>query len=163
MQKWWLLADWTKTNKQLAQEFGKSYNTVAKKRVKLGFSGFAKNRETRCDKGVSKAQPHLNKPEYQKIATEAAKISPKAGRFETNVKAKTWTFKSPENKTYTFTNLMHFVRTHEHLFEPEDVVWRKKASGVEWCRASSGLAGLAAKKKTPNSWKGWKLISVTKR
>lgn len=157
----WQNIDWTKTNAQIAQECGRAYNTVAKMRGKLGKSHQGA-KSPRKDKGISRPQPHLNRLEYQALATAKAKASPKAGRFESNTKAKTWTLKSPDNKTYTFTNLMHFVRTNPHLFDPDDVVWRTKSNGVEWCRASSGLALLAKRKKAPTRWKGWRLISLTK-
>lgn len=157
----WQGIDWTKTNAQIAQECGRAYNTVCKMRVKLGKSHQGA-KTPRKDKGISRPQPHLNRPEYRAIAVAKAKASPKAGRFETNAKAKTWTLKSPDNKTYTFANLMHFVRTNPHLFEPDDVVWRIKPNGVEWCRASSGLAMLARRTRAPASWKGWRLISQTK-
>lgn len=158
---WWQLCDWRKSNKALAKELGLSPNTIAKKRVALGKSGVAQ-RETRKDKGISTPQPHLAKPEYQKLGTEKAKQSPKAGRFETNIKSKVWTVKDPNNKTHTFTNLLHFVRQNPHLFDPADTVWRKKKNGVEWCRASSGIGGLASKSNQAHQWKGWKLVSVTK-
>lgn len=157
----WQSIDWTKTNAQIAQECGRAYNTVCKMRGKLGMSHKGA-RAQRKDRGISSPQPHLNRLEYQALATAKAKASPKAGRFESNTKAKTWTLKSPDNKTYTFTNLMHFVRTNTHLFDPDDVAWRTKSNGVEWCRASSGLALLAKRKKAPLSWKGWRLISLTK-
>lgn len=41
----WESVDWSKTNKQLAIELGKSYNTVAKHRYLLGRSGEAATRE----------------------------------------------------------------------------------------------------------------------
>ncbi len=158
---WWDNVDWTLSNHDIARQVGKAVDTVVHRRSKLGLVGIGA-KITRCDKGISTPQPHLNKPEYQALATARAKQSPLAGRFETNIKAKTWTIKSPDNKTYTFTNLMHFIRTHEHLFNPDDVIWRKKPNGVEWCRASSGIGGLAGRGCTARQWKGWQLISVVK-
>lgn len=158
-QNWWDNVDWTLSNHDIAKQVGRALNTVEHRRSWLGMA-YKGKAEPRSDKGVSKPQPHLNKPEYQRLGTDRVKQSPRSGRFETNVKAKTWTIKSPNNKTYTFTNLMHFVRTHEQLFEPSDVVWRKKANGVEWCRASSGIGGLANKANKSQQWKGWQLISV---
>lgn len=157
----WLKIDWTKSNHKIAKKTGRAVNTVEKRRVALGFS-YIGEKKPRKDKGISTPQPHLNKPEYQALATQRAKQSPKSGRFETNAKAKIWTVKSPDNKTYTFVNLLHFVRTHVHLFESTDVVWRKKKNGAEWCRASSGIGGLARQQNAPSHWKGWKLISVIK-
>lgn len=158
--KWWQVCDWKKSNKTLAKETGLSEHTIAKRRVNLGLSHTGA-KETRKDKGISTPQPHLAKPEYQRLGTQTAKQSPKSGRFETNINAKIWTVKDPNNKTHTFTNLLHFVRQNPHLFDPADTVWRKKKSGAEWCRASSGIGGLASKSNQAHQWKGWKLISVT--
>lgn len=158
---WWKTCDWLKTNATIARELGLSQDTVAKRRVRLGITHKGV-KETRSDKGLSKPQPHLNKPEYQQIATAQAKKSPKSGRFETNIKAKTWVVLDPNNQQYEFTNLLHFVRQNPHLFEPNDVIWRKKANGVEWCLAASGIGGLARQSNPPTNWKGWKLISVIK-
>lgn len=158
---WWQKCDWTKTNAQIASEFNLHKDTVAHRRIKLGIAN-REIRDARKDKGISRPQPHLNKIEYKKIGAESAKKSPNSGRFETNLKAKTWTVLDPNNQQYTFTNLMHFVRENPHLFDPADVVWRKKKNGVEWCRASSGIAVLARKSNPPSNWKGWKLISVIK-
>ena len=66
--------------------------------------------------------------------------------------------RSAENKTYRFDNMSEFVRNHEHLFAPEDVVWNKRFH----CRALKGLLTLTAKgNHTRGSWKGWTLVSYT--
>jgi hypothetical protein len=63
--------------------------------------------------------------------------------------------RSPENIVYEFRNLTHFVREHPHLFNPDDVMWRKRGSN-ETCRAAKGLINLFGKGKVVNgSWKGW--------
>lgn len=46
----------------------------------------------------------------------AVKLSPRSGPFETNVRAKRWTLRSPENVEYTATNLAKFVRDHPEWF-----------------------------------------------
>lgn len=108
----WLKIDWTKSNHEIAKKTGRAVNTVEKRRVALGFS-YIGEKKPRKDKGISTPQPHLNKPEYQALATQRAKQSPKSGRFETNAKAKIWTVKSPDNKTYTFCTL--YVHTYIYL------------------------------------------------
>ena len=65
--------------------------------------------------------------------------------------------RSPDNVVYAFRNLTQFVRDHEELFLPEDVVWKKtgKRKSREQCRASKGLQALFARKFIRSSWKGW--------
>jgi hypothetical protein len=66
--------------------------------------------------------------------------------------------RSAENKTYRFDNMSEFVRTHEHLFDPDDVRWNERRH----CRALKGLLALVAKgNHTRGSWKGWTLVSFT--
>lgn len=48
--------------------------------------------------------------------TDAAKASPKAGRFTTNSSAKGWTLLSPDGARYRCTNLMQFIRDHSEDF-----------------------------------------------
>lgn len=51
-----------------------------------------------------------------KKGTQAAMASPKAGRFETNVSAKSWILISPSGERYECRNLMCFIRKNPHLF-----------------------------------------------
>jgi hypothetical protein len=53
----------------------------------------------------------------QKAATEAAKLSPVAGRFETNQNAKVWTLISPDGVEYRAQNLLLWARDNTHLFK----------------------------------------------
>ena len=81
----WQGIDWAKTNTQIAKECGRAYNTVCKMRGKLGKSHQGA-KAPRKDKGISRPQPHLNRPEYQALATANAKTSPKAGRLISQTK-----------------------------------------------------------------------------
>ena len=67
-------------------------------------------------------------------------------------------------RVWFFRNLTHFVRTHEHLFLPEDVEWKPKTIGRGdlRCRAQKGLLNLFGRGKTvPGSWKGWTVADST--
>ena len=157
----WQNVDWSKTNKQLAIELGKSYDTVAKHRYQLGHSGEAKERETKINKGVPNpkmSHGRINQPK----PTEAAKISPKSGKFETNVHAKKWRITSPDNQVFIVTNLYQFVRDNTHLFLPSDVVFKrtggKRGTGGEYCNATNGLANAYNTKQ--GLWKGWRCKQI---
>ncbi len=54
--------------------------------------------------------------ENLKKGTPAAMASPKSGRFETNVSAKSWILVSPSGERYECRNLMCFIRKNPHLF-----------------------------------------------
>lgn len=159
----WHNVDWSKTNKQLAIELGKSYDTVAKHRYQLGHSGEAKDREPRSNKGLpnpNMSHGRINQPK----ATEAAKASPKSGKFATNVHAKVWLIISPDNERFVVKNLYQFVRDNKHLFLPDDVVFKrqggKRGTGGEYCNATSGLI-YAASKRGRGRWKDWQCQQLT--
>lgn len=71
--------------------------------------------------------------------------------------------RSPTNVVWYVRNITDFVRTHPHLFDPEDVVWvnYKAHLGREaWrCRAQKGIMKLREAKDPRGSWKGWTLVS----
>ena len=78
--------------------------------------------------------------------------------------AKPWRLLSPQNVTYEFRNLLHFIRENEHLFNPEDVVWVLHTNGSSRCNASTGLGSISPRLKNPNgSWKGWRIDSQQER
>ncbi|MGN0618300.1 MAG: hypothetical protein ACI4J7_04685 [Ruminiclostridium sp.] len=52
----------------------------------------------------------------QVIGTEAAKASPKCGRFSTNKCAKDWVLYSPDGVIYQCTNLLEWARNNVELF-----------------------------------------------
>lgn len=156
----WQNVDWSKTNKQLAIEIGKSYNTVAKNRYKLGHSGEAKAREPKSNKGLPNPKMRhgrINQPK----ATEAAKISLKSGKFETNIHAKKWRIISPKNQIFIVRNLYQFVRDNGDLFLPKDIIFKrqggKRGTGGEYCNATQGLRQAAS---SGGTWKGWTCTKI---
>ena len=52
--------------------------------------------------------------------TEAAKQSPKSGRFETNINAVIWKLTSPEGNVYICKNLHLWVRNNCSLFDLDE-------------------------------------------
>lgn len=159
----WLSIDWTKNNRELAEELGKAYNTVAKKRYQLGESGKAESRAVRIDKGINNPNNVIGGKISQSIATRASKLSLKSGKFETNVHAKKWRITSPDNRIFVATNLYQFVRDNTALFLPGDVIFKrtggKRGTGGEYCNATSGLLQAAASGRL---WKGWKCKQIKK-
>lgn len=157
----WLSIDWTKNNRELSVELGKAYNTVAKKRYQLGKSGKAEGRAVRIDKGINNPNNAIGGKISQPIAMRAAKLSPKSGKFETNIHAKKWQIVSPGNQIFIVRNLYQFVRDNSELFLPGDVIFKrtggKRGTGGEYCNATSGLLQAAASGRL---WKGWKCKQI---
>ena len=92
----------------------------------------------------------------QKVAVEAAKTSPKAGRFITNVNAKDWHLISPNGEHYYFHSLMDWLRKNgKELFgcEPDS---------KEFNNVRSGLAGakrnVMGKQYPCSTYKGWQVV-----
>lgn len=154
----WLKVDWSKDNVALSKALLKDYNTVAKKRCELSV-GKSDKIATRSDKGISKTT-YLPTSEQQQKATQAAKKSEIAGKFETNIHAKEWVFVAPDDKIYHITNLHHFVRNNPHLFNPKDVEWKGKNGIDYYCNATAGIGNV--KQGKSQSWKGWRLLNHDK-
>lgn len=151
----WDSVDWTRDNATIAAAIGRSYNTVAKKRIELGKTGLAPRRPRILAKPC---YPNMARKDGrgQKAAVAAAQASPIAGKTEANCHAKRWRITSPDGEQYEFANLYHFIRSHTHLFAPADTEWKrqggKRGTGGEYCNAASGLQYAARKRGT---WKGW--------
>ena len=92
----------------------------------------------------------------RECSAEKTKIGP------TNSRSSSGVLISPSEVSYSYTNLVDFVRNNEHLFNKDDVVWvpvSKKSRRVSRsvgclrCKASSGLHAVA--RGARGSWKGW--------
>lgn len=68
---------------------------------------------------------------------------------------------SPNGVEYKGRNVILFVCSNPHLFEPEDVLTRYTGPSDSRSRASIGLCRLTTNKKA-FSWKGWKSIKGDK-
>lgn len=157
----WDKVDWTKNNDQLSKELNRAYDTVAKQRYLRGKSGLAITLKARSDKGRKNPKMAfgvVNQP----LATEAARKSLRAGKFETNIHAKRWRLTRENGRFWEFTNLYHFVRTHTELFLPNDTIWKrtggKRGTGGEYCNATAGLLNVYYGKT--KKWKGWILKQI---
>lgn len=73
---------------------------------------------------------------------------------ENNWKAKWWHIRTPTGENIAGKNLNEIIRRHSHLFEPEDVMWKKHR-----CKASKGIGSLGHADGSACSWKGWTLIA----
>jgi hypothetical protein len=93
-----------------------------------------------------------------RAGTPAAKKSPLAGRFETNQEAKRWVIKSPEGKTYEFTNLRLWAREHTALFgkPPGD----RSAGQIAQGFYSAYMAQRNVGEHHTLTYKDWKLLAV---
>lgn len=158
----WSTIDWSKNNTDLARDLGASYDTVAKKRWELNAPA-ARTRAKRKDIGTKKPQCAPLSDAGQVAATEAAKLSPLAGRFESNAQAVDWWLIAPDGTEYKFRNLYEFVRQNPQLFAPNDTVFKrtggKRGTGGEYCNATAGLLNVRGGKA--KTWKGWKLRLTT--
>ena len=98
--------------------------------------------------------------EMQKAATEAAKNSPKAGRFEQNVHAKEWHLISPDGEHYKFRSLRNWLRKYGNQFfgvEPDTKQFDNVVSGLSRTKKSV-LGTLPPGQRPAYTYKGWKVI-----
>lgn len=88
----------------------------------------------------------------QPLALEVIKNDPRFQEGLQNISRKDYSLISPDLEHYEGENLMHFVRTHKDLFNPEDV-----KEPLSRSRAYAGLRQMV--RPSPNftarSWKGW--------
>lgn len=89
--------------------------------------------------------------------TPAARRSPRAGPFETNINAKVWVVIAPDGTEHHARNLRLWCEQHAELFRP----W-------PWTSAYGGLrlVGAWLAGKTPrqvSQWRGWTLKDVPRK
>lgn len=90
--------------------------------------------------------------------TEAAKASPKSGRFETNINAIEWHLVSPDGKHYHFRSLNHWLRENcEELFgcAPDSKQFYNVRSGL-----SGAKRAVLGGKYGSCTYKGWQSLPV---
>jgi hypothetical protein len=110
-----------------------------------------------------------NKEKWDKINTSTdlkkKRIKTHQSKGCSHGRAKNWCLKSPDNATYTFKNVGHFVRTHAHLFHPDDTIIKyRKGTLMGHCNAINGLLSLSPRQKNPKgTWKGWRIDSQQER
>lgn len=91
-----------------------------------------------------------------KLGTDAAKISPKSGRFETNINAIDWHLISPDGKHYYFHSLNFWLRENcRELFgiEPDTREFKNVSSGL----CNSKRASLGGRYGS-TTYKGWQVL-----
>lgn len=110
--------------------------------------------ETR--KKMSASAQGRDMTDLQAAGTAAAQISPKSGRFKTNVNAVDWHLISPEGKHYYFHSLNFWLRENGlDLFgcEPDSREFNNVRSGL-----SNAKRAALGKKYPCCTYKGWKVI-----
>jgi hypothetical protein len=85
------------------------------------------------------------------IGTPAAKRSPIAGPFETNINAKHWTVIAPDGAEHHVRNLRLWCERHADLFAPHP--WRNAYAGMR--QVAAWLAG--KRRRQVSQWRGWTL------
>jgi hypothetical protein len=111
----------------------------------------------------------LKSPEMRKRQREACRKSPlcaaatkrmmeamrKTEKCQAGLKhhaGRKWYIRSPSNVEYHFVNLLEFIRSNPHLFDPDDIPV-KAHRGIGMLRPSD------TRKYIAGSWKGWTWIS----
>lgn len=105
---------------------------------------------------MSQSAQRRDMTELQQKGTQAAKTSPKSGRFETNVNAKDWHLISPDGQHYYCHSLNFWLRENcRELFgcEPDTKQFNSVRSGLVGAkRAAMG------KKYLCSTYKGWQVL-----
>lgn len=99
----------------------------------------------------------LHRERKQEWRASALK-NPKLQATEQHIAAKMWKLRAPSGAVYEFRNLKKFVREHESLFSPEDVIWKEMngKANQAWCRAFQSLGRLRpTSSKHVAEWCGW--------
>jgi hypothetical protein len=114
------------------------------------------NREKRREAG----RKGSNTPEAIAGRLKGAR-APKKGEktrrnSENHTKALDVNFRDPNGKIWHVKNVLKFIREHEYLFSPEDVVWKG-----EKCRMAAAFSKLTRNVDRRSSSKGWTLVSKT--
>ena len=92
--------------------------------------------------------------------SRAPKIGEKVRRnSENHAKALNVKFRDPNGKIWHVKNVLKFIREHEYLFSPEDVVWGGKK--LDSCKMVSAFSKLTRNVERRSSSKGWTLVSKT--
>lgn len=99
--------------------------------------------------------------ENLKLGTDAAKKSPKSGRFETNINAKVWKLTSPEGKVYICKNLSLWCRDHCDLFGFDATEHNAIIIRTGLTNAKRGAQGKPTAQAC--TYKGWKAEDGTKK
>jgi hypothetical protein len=111
---------------------------------------------SRMGKDLPMFQPDARAKSAAALA-EDRKTNPKTGKFETNVAAREWHLRDPWGNEYHFFNLLHFIRTHPHLFTDYQLGFIKGHEGrEEYTRAFDNLGKLSPRRTHPKtSSMGW--------
>lgn len=80
-----------------------------------------------------------------------ARVSPRAGPYESNVNAKRWVVISPDGEVYRIKNLRLWCETSAELFAPHR--WRNAYAGLR--QVAAWLAG--KRQRQVSQWRGWTL------
>lgn len=100
-----------------------------------------------------------NSAEIQRMATEAAKKSPKSGRFITNKAAIDWHLVSPEGEHFHIHSLAFWLRENHEMFgvEPDTREFKNVISGLS--RVKRAMLGKIGDGQRPcATYKGWSVI-----
>lgn len=118
-----------------------------------------KHRSEETKKRISAGAKGRDMENLQKVATEAAKRSPKSGRFMTNINAIDWHLVSPEGVHYEFHSLNYWAREHCELFgfETNEKNAMRIAAGIR--QAKKAMLGKISHGQRPcATYKGWRVI-----
>ena len=100
-----------------------------------------------------------NSAEIQRMETEAAKKSPKSGRFITNKAAIDWHLVSPEGEHFHIHSLAFWLRENHEMFgvEPDTREFKNVISGLS--RVKRAMLGKIGDGQRPcATYKGWSVI-----
>lgn len=129
------------------------------KYISQNHKGFKYTVESKQKMSASRLNNTKNK-EIQAKATEAAKKSPKSGRFITNRAAIDWHLVSPDGKDYYFHSLSYWLQENcKELFgfDPGSKQFYNAVAGLE--RVKRSMLGKLSERQRPGySYKGWKVI-----
>jgi hypothetical protein len=111
-------------------------------------------------KRMRRDNPRLKEKARERILLMMQRKSPELQRGPLHHSCDVWHIRSPQNKTYFFKNLRHFIIEHKNLFDESDIDF---SNGECRCRAFYGIRSIKPYKKdgTPMrapvnmQWKGW--------